>query len=134
MKSQRVVGIRKNSPRVDPNLVQQKNLVKIASYSNFEDHNNSNMMYSSKNEGENKSSSNYSSLSGSLSQRVGFIQKPITEAKRGMLVDYMLEDMAEKNEGQNKQESKMAKQDKDKQINIKINEVQRERFQYKQAK
>jgi hypothetical protein len=56
-------------------------------------------MYSAKNDRENKSLSNYSSLSGSLSQRVGYLQKPaVTEAKKGMMVDYMLDDMVERNE------------------------------------
>ena len=54
----------------------------------------------------------------------------MTEAKKGMLVDYMIEDMVERKELQEKQGT-FAKQDKP---NVRPNDVQRERFQYKNGK
>ena len=81
------MGIRKNNFNQEPISPSTRNLVRI----NKNSINDGSILIGEKIK-DNKSLSNFSQLSGkSLSQRVGYISKPIQEKKSGVLVDYMID-------------------------------------------
>ena len=92
-------------------------------------------MYASKDEKQIKSIksvSNYSELSSSISQSVGYVKKPADEAHKGMLVDYMLQEPNEKNVDLPKQSERQNGQFR--QQSNRATGPPRERFQYKSIK
>lgn len=83
------MGIRRNNLQTEPPISPStRNLVRVGKPINTD----GSILLGEKLR-DNKSLSSYSNLSGkSLSQRVGFIAKPVQpERTKGLLVDYMIE-------------------------------------------